>query len=284
MTDRYAILVDGGFVKRKLGSRQAPVTPTRFKELIDELQQCEPLRDMQLHRVYYYDAPPLDSVQERPLQGGSQDFGSSALASVNRRLLHGLARIPYMALRVGELVFRGWQVRQELLQNDTRDRIEITSEDLVPVIHQRGVDIRLALDLAALTLKRQVQVIVLVAGDSDYVPAMKFARSEGCQLFLVTLGHVLKEVLVRHADVLVELPSVAKEQAYGEHPFHDKRERDYAQYEQHDPSRYGQPEREREYNVRGLEPDGRGKAHSRMDDSSGSVGRNSFLRRRKTAR
>ena len=48
---------------------------------------------------------------------------------------------------------------------------------------------RVGLDIASLTLKKQVDVIVLVTGDSDFVPAMKFARCEGAQLFLVTLGH-----------------------------------------------------------------------------------------------
>ena len=35
---------------------------------------------------------------------------------------------------------------------------------------------RVGLDIASLTLKKQVEVIVLVTGDSDFVPAMKFAR------------------------------------------------------------------------------------------------------------
>ena len=38
---------------------------------------------------------------------------------------------------------------------------------------------RVGLDIASLTLKKQVEVIVLVTGDSDFVPAMKFARREG---------------------------------------------------------------------------------------------------------
>ncbi len=31
-------------------------------------------------------------------------------------------------------------------------------------------------------MKRHANVIVLVAGDSDFVPAMKFARREGAQI------------------------------------------------------------------------------------------------------
>ena len=63
---------------------------------------------------------------------------------------------------------------------------------------------RVGLDIASLTLKKQVEVIVLVTGDSDFVPAMKFARREGAQLFLVTLGHKITDELREHADLALE--------------------------------------------------------------------------------
>jgi uncharacterized LabA/DUF88 family protein len=47
-------------------------------------------------------------------------------------------------------------------------------------------------------------VIVLVTGDSDFVPAMKFARREGAQLVLVTLGHGVRDSLGEHADIVVD--------------------------------------------------------------------------------
>lgn len=63
---------------------------------------------------------------------------------------------------------------------------------------------RIGLDIATLTIKRQVAVVVLVTGDSDLVPAMKLARREGAQLILITLGQKLKEAMYDHADVVVE--------------------------------------------------------------------------------
>jgi uncharacterized LabA/DUF88 family protein len=63
---------------------------------------------------------------------------------------------------------------------------------------------RIGLDIASLTLKRHAQVIVLVTADSDFIPAMKFARREGAQLFLITLGHGIKEGMREHADLVVE--------------------------------------------------------------------------------
>ena len=82
-----------------------------------------------------------------------------------------------------------------------------------PNIRQKGVDMRIGLDIASLTLKKHVEVIVLVTADSDFVPAMKFARREGAQLILVTLGHGIRDGLREHADIVIDtfpLPNPVK--------------------------------------------------------------------------
>ena len=85
----------------------------------------------------------------------------------------------------------------------TSAQVQITAEDLRPNISQKGVDMRIGMDIASLTLKKLVQVIVLVTGDSDFIPAMKFARREGTQLFLAAMGHRIKESMHEHADLLL---------------------------------------------------------------------------------
>ena len=62
---------------------------------------------------------------------------------------------------------------------------------------------RIGLDMASLTLKKLSSLIVLVTGDSDFVPAMKFARREGAQLVLVTLGHGVRDPMRHHADIVL---------------------------------------------------------------------------------
>jgi hypothetical protein len=121
-----------------------------------------------------------------------------------------LAARPFLALRLGELFHEGWRLRRQVLQQDG-PRIEIGGEDFEPDIRQKGVDMRIGLDIASLTLKRQVQVIVLVTADSDFVPAMKFARREGAQLFLIPLGHGTRGGMREHADLVIEdFPLVAQ--------------------------------------------------------------------------
>jgi hypothetical protein len=51
-----------------------------------------------------------------------------------------------------------------------------------------------------------VDVIVMVTGDSDFIPAMKFARREGKQIYLFSLGHSLRSEVVAHTDIYIEDP------------------------------------------------------------------------------
>jgi uncharacterized LabA/DUF88 family protein len=103
-------------------------------------------------------------------------------------------------------VFRGWKIRHGRLP-EKDSSVTLTAPDLEPNIHQKGVDMRLGLDIAALTLKAHVEALVLVAGDSDFVPAMKFARREGAQLFLVTLGHSVRADMLEHSDLVLDIPA-----------------------------------------------------------------------------
>jgi len=156
-----------------------------------------------LHRIYFYDSRPLKSTETKPLGGGPIDFGATPIASRNSRLLAALCREPFFALRFGELVLQGWRLKARVLKRDAT-RMEIGAEDLEPNIHQKGVDMRIGLDIASLTLKKHAQVIVLATADSDFIPAMKFARREGAQLILLTLGHGVRDGLREHADLVVD--------------------------------------------------------------------------------
>ena len=82
--------------------------------------------------------------------------------------------------------------------------LNLTAADLIPNIQQKGVDMRIGLDISSLSLKNQADVIVLVTGDSDFIPAMKFARREGKQIFLFSLGHAVKNEMYAHTDVCID--------------------------------------------------------------------------------
>ena len=89
----------------------------------------------------------------------------------------------------------------------TEDTVESENEaaglvdaDFVPALRQKGVDMRIGLDIASIALKRQADTIVLVAGDADFVPAAKLARREGVQFVLDPLWRPVSSDLSEHID------------------------------------------------------------------------------------
>ncbi len=61
---------------------------------------------------------------------------------------------------------------------------------------------RIGVDIASLTLKKQVDQIVLVAGDADFVPAAKLARREGVDFILDPMWQSVPPSLNEHIDGL----------------------------------------------------------------------------------
>lgn len=210
MKPKFAILLDAGFVKKHLGSQSNPVTAQRIVNFTDHIINREELQNYRLHRIYYYDAEPLEKKKLKPLTGGrvkgiKLDFSSTSLFHANTQLLNELRKMPFFAVRLGDVVFRGWNVKKQILDpSNTVTSKTITSADIIPNIQQKGVDMRIGLDIASLALKNQVDIIVLVTCDSDFIPALKFARREGKQIFLFSLAQSLKQEIFGHVDLCIE--------------------------------------------------------------------------------
>jgi uncharacterized LabA/DUF88 family protein len=82
-------------------------------------------------------------------------------------------------------------------------RRAIKPTDVRPDLRQKGVDLRMGLDIARLSLRRLVDVIVVVTGDSDLVPAFRFARREGIRVYLDHLGAPVMRDLKVHTDLVL---------------------------------------------------------------------------------
>lgn len=77
---------------------------------------------------------------------------------------------------------------------------DLTEDDFKFNIEQKGVDMKIGLDIASLAYKQQVNQIILISGDSDFVAAAKLARREGIDFILDPLGAVVKPELLEHVD------------------------------------------------------------------------------------
>jgi len=118
-----------------------------------------------------------------------------------QNLIRNLKVADHIAFREGQLSFDGWLIKKHKAEEIIRTGRALEPGDFAPDLNQKIVDMKIGLDVAWLSSKRIVDRIILATGDSDFIPAMKFARREGVQVVLVTMGHkLIKRELLEHAD------------------------------------------------------------------------------------
>lgn len=141
-------------------------------------------------RILYYDCAPFVGTKRKPVSGTEHQFGESD------KWLTELAGHELMAVRLGILKWRGWK-----LKNNAKTA-NPTDDDYKPEFEQKGVDLRIGLDIATYSNPRLVDRILLVTGDTDLIPAMKLARRNGVQIVGVELpNHKLSYELLSHIDL-----------------------------------------------------------------------------------
>jgi len=203
---RYAILLDGGFVYKKLGARLRHVPSSgELHEFVLRIQAHDDLHDLHLLRSYYYDSPPAEGILFHPIDGSRLDLSATPVCATRRRFHEEVQLLPDFALRLGETRAASWRLKRTVFQDVVRQDRPARVEDLEPNLQQKGVDLRIGLDIARLSLRRLVDLIVVVTGDSDLIPAFRFARREGIRVFLVNMGHGVYPQLKYHADRVLDV-------------------------------------------------------------------------------
>lgn len=209
---KIAILVDGGFYRRRAQALWGEKTAEqRINELIDYCyRHVKDKKDHQkydLYRIFYYDCPPMDKKVFHPLKRATVDFGKSDLYVWMTEFLNALKGKRKVALRLGTLADAQacYTLRPDAVKQICRGSLSL--EDLEEKhftldVKQKGVDMKIGVDIASLAYKKQVDKIVLISGDSDFVPAAKLARREGIDFVLDPMWVDIKPELFEHIDGL----------------------------------------------------------------------------------
>lgn len=210
---RTAILVDGGFYRKRSKSLWGDKTP---KERADELESyCHKhASNSYLYRSFYYDCPWLTDNIFNPISRKTINYKKSEAFIWTDSFYDELKHRRKFALRMGRLS----EAPQFVLKEDALKRLfrgdlqfsELTEKDLRLNAKQKGVDMRIGIDITSLALKKQVDQIILIAGDSDFVPAAKLARREGIDFVLDPLWHQVADDLFEHIDGLQSFNRVGK--------------------------------------------------------------------------
>lgn len=214
---KTAILIDGGFYRKQARLLFGVKTPEdRACELIEYCNRHLCKRDYttgtyqkvrELYRIFYYDCPPSEKVIYHPITHENINLAKSEQFSWINSFYKELVSKRKVALRMGELLesSAGYILKEGTLKKLCRKEIavdDLTVNDFQLDIQQKGVDMRIGLDIASLAHKGLVDQIILIAGDSDFVPAAKYARREGIDFILDPMRHDIKDNLNEHIDGL----------------------------------------------------------------------------------
>ena len=146
--DRVMVFIDGSNLYHSL--------KTHFNRTdLDIGKFCQKLIEKKrLVRNYYYNAV-VGMKQEPERYRHQQAFFSSVQA------------VPYTELRLGRLVYNNWPATPP---------------------YEKGIDIMLTTDLLTHSFKRNYDVAILVAGDTDYVGAIQAVKNNGQNVEVALFG------------------------------------------------------------------------------------------------
>lgn len=205
-----AILVDGGFYRKRARALFGEKTPEcRAKELAEYCRRHIRTQGSNLYRIFYYDCPPSEKVVYHPLRKKSVNLGKSDLFAWMNDFHRALLKTRSVAIRWGEelesesqyVLDRG--ALTKLLASKTQIE-DLTDQDFSLAITQKGVDMRLGFDVASLASQGIVNQIIMISGDSDFVPAAKHARRSGIDFILDPMWAKVLPSLNEHVDGVQE--------------------------------------------------------------------------------
>jgi uncharacterized LabA/DUF88 family protein len=217
--------VDAGFFLKRavhIYGAQTPDAAARqlHRVALDHLNDVHGQCVARLYRIFVYDASPADWKGHTPIGKYSVDYGQSDVAQWRRCFHQHLRGLRKVALRLGHIPtsHAHWQLTPGALKSlvsRSRDWSSIGDGDFQLSLRQKGVDMRIGLDIASLAYKRQINQLVLISGDSDFVPAAKLARREGIDFVLDPMWSTIRPDLYEHIDGLKSVsPRLQRTESY----------------------------------------------------------------------
>ncbi len=216
---KVAILIDGGYFIKRYVALYDKNKEKSAKSIADDLYYISHAhvgKNNYLYRIFYYDCLPFGKKVHNPISGKCVDFAKTKEAILRNELINEMRKKRKVALRLGYLKdHKQWLLYDNAMKRLIKGEInfsDITENDIYYNLHQKGIDMKIGVDIASLSLKRFVDKIVLIAGDSDFVPAAKLARREGIDFVLDAMYQQhIEDTLYEHIDGLESISLYQKD-------------------------------------------------------------------------
>lgn len=183
---KVGIYIDGGYLRALTRKAKIAFSPDH----VEAVAHACLLPGEDLVRALYYDCEPYQGFVTLPVskQEVRWEFDTNWVRKI--------ALKPRFAVRLGTLKYRGFVLRSPAAISG-----ELTDEDFRPDFVQKGVDMRLGIDIVRNASRNIFERIILICGDTDCLPAVRHARTEGTQIVTVELPEAkLVNELTEHSD------------------------------------------------------------------------------------
>ena len=203
-----AILIDGGFFLKRYNSVYENGINHPPLQVVKNLYRIahSHVTDEHLYRIFYYDSMPLLKKVHNPISKKCIDFSKTPQAIFRLQLFEELKRKRKVALRLGTIKdSTNWVIKphiNKMLLSGKMKFEDLKDTDVTYEMKQKGIDMKIGVDIASLALKGFVRQIVLISGDCDFVPASKLARREGIDFILDPMWNNIDNSLFEHIDGL----------------------------------------------------------------------------------
>src|SRR3990172_1906582 len=162
---RIAIFIDGAYLQYTLRD-EFNSARISFEKLVTRMAGGR-----EILRSYYYNCEPYQSnpptLEEKQRFSRAQSF------------FYALDQLPRFQVRLGKLEFRGCDGMGK------------------PIFHQKRVDTQMGVDLVLLAAKNSITDAAILAGDSDFLPAIDAAKPEGVVIHLFHGEHPHTDLVAR---------------------------------------------------------------------------------------
>lgn len=147
---RAVIFTDGEYLRKIFKKQGFNLHVPKFIQKVLELSGIE---EKDLLRVYFYTSAPYQSANPNPEE---------------------------------KTRYKNFQKFEEFLKKQDSFEIKLgrTERRNNNTYEQKMVDVLLSIDLVELSAKSKIDSAILIAGDSDFVPAIKKAKDNGVRVFL----------------------------------------------------------------------------------------------------
>lgn len=149
---KSAIFIDGGYLEK--------VLKHEFKSIRIDFQKLstELAGNKEILRTYYYNCLPY--------QKPSPSDDERRLFSSRQKFYNALERLPRYTVRLGKVAYRGEDAEGN------------------KIYEQKQIDTLLSIDMVQLAALGKISDAILVAGDSDFVPAIKVVKELAVNVIL----------------------------------------------------------------------------------------------------